>query len=569
MVTLDSMVNALLVYPAFREQTFWSFKQALRIVGKKANMPPYGLATIAAMLPDSMRKTLVDENVRRLTDRHIAAADVVFASAMIAQRDSLHEVITRAKNAGKHVVVGGPLIGTGYAEVRGADTYFIGEAEQTMPLFLSDFAAGTPKRAYAHVTDPAKAQRIREHFEGSVHIIVGPRPNLALTPVPRFDLLDIKKYASMAVQLSRGCPHKCDFCDIWTQTGTMPRLKPAERLVAELDALHRTGYRGSVFIVDDNFIGNRVAVKEKVLPALINWQKNNCYPFSFYTEATVTMADDTSLLTQMRDAGFDMVFCGIETPNEASLREAGKRTNIAPAGQNEESTLDLLLKRVRAIQEAGLEVSSGFILGFDSDPPTIGEDMIRFIEQANIPMAMVGLLAALPETKLYERLQAAGRIKTASAGNNTHAFELNFTPLMPEAELLAMYGRVLNAIYPTNLAAYYGRVDRMMDIKGTRAKVGRGVDPEAIRNFLSALNTLIPTSQGWQTLKFLARRLSKSPSTFPEAVAYAVKGHHFASITRTATQAQTCASYFDTTYATLKEYVHNAQGAYQRRAQGV
>jgi radical SAM superfamily enzyme YgiQ (UPF0313 family) len=553
------MTNALFVYPPFLERTFWSFTKSLEIIGKKANLPPYGLITVAAMMPEDWQIKLVDENVTKLKDKDIKAADMVFASAMIAQRDSLDTLIARCKKLGKQVVVGGPLISTGYQDIKGADHYFIGEAEQTMPAFLADLKAGKAKKAYAHVTEQPKADMILAHFKNDASLIVGQRPVLGSTPLPRFDLLDLKKYASMAIQYSRGCPTQCEFCDIWVQSGIVPRLKPADRLVAEVDALHKLGYKGSIFIVDDNFIGNRRRVKEELLPSIINWQKAHDTPFSFYTEATVLMADDDQLLKQMRDAGFDMVFCGIETPSEASLQEAGKRINIV---KNDDSKS--LLNRVRRIQEAGIEVSSGFIIGFDNDPADIDELMIDFIQRANIPLAMVGLLTALPETKLYDRLLREGRIKAASIGNNTHTFDVNFEPKIPVDKLLATYGHVLNAIYDPKLKNYYARVDRAMDIIGERPKVGRGVDLEGVMILANAINHMALTSYGPSTLSFLFKRLMKNPRTFPKAVEYAVKGHHQADITSTAIQVHNTTSYLQQTQAKLSEHVHNLQAKYHQ-----
>jgi hypothetical protein len=379
----------------------------------------------------------------------------------------------------------------------------------------------------------------------------------------------------MAVQFSRGCPNQCEFCDIWTQSGIVPRLKSVERLLAELQAIHDTGYRGSVFVVDDNFIGNRGVVKRELLPTLSKWQQEHRYPFSFYTEATVLMADDDELLHKMRDAGFTMVFCGIETPNEASLLEVGKRINT-----NKDSTVDGLLARVRRIQAAGMEVSSGFIIGFDNDPQNIDDMMIDFIQRSNIPMAMLGLLTALPETKLYERLEREGRLKTASVGNNTHAFDLNFATKMPEEQVLVKYSRILNTIYDPSMKNYFDRVDRMMDATHWLEVVNRDVQSGEVKAFLKSFKAIVPTRYGWNYLKFLATRLVKNYRTFPEAVAYGVKGHHLARITRSAVQTHKVVSYLDQQLASLKTYVDGllessharvqaVQGGYNARVQGM
>ncbi|MCK6557449.1 radical SAM protein, partial [Candidatus Binatia bacterium] len=288
---------------------------------------------------------------------------------------------------------------------------------------MADWSAGCARRAYGHVTDEKKAARIRAHFAGDVSLIVGERPALAQTTVPRFDLLDHRRYGSMAVQISRGCPVGCEFCDIWTQYGRKPRLKGVSRLLAELDAIRAVGFEGALFVVDDNFIGNKKAVIGEVLPALVQWQRTYGYPFRLYTEATISMADDDELLALMHEAGFDMVFVGIETPHEASLVETHKILNTDFRAHN---TPAKLLAQIEKIQSAGMEICTGLIVGFDNEPADIDRIMADFIREARIPLAMAGLLNALPETELEARLAREGRLRAKSVGNNTHAFEMNF-----------------------------------------------------------------------------------------------------------------------------------------------
>ncbi|MEK6822453.1 MAG: radical SAM protein, partial [Nanoarchaeota archaeon] len=542
------MVRTLMVYPEYRDPTFWSFKEALRIIGKKANMPPYGLATIAAMLPRHYDVTLIDENVATLRDEDIKNADVVMSSAMIVQRSSLRELIDKCRHYGKPIIVGGPLVSTGFEEVPGATSYFIGEAEQGLPRLVLDLEKGQLKKAYGHVangvtTAEEKAARIRDHFGNDISLIVGERPTLERTLVPRFDLFDVKQYAAMAVQYSRGCPVKCEFCDIWTQGGVKPRLKETDRFLAELDAIHATGFEGGVFFVDDNFYGNKNRVTGELLPAVTRWQQDRGYPYRLFTEATITIGDDPKFLKAMHGAGFDMVFCGIETPSESALLETNKKLNTDHKNHN---TMELLVQRVENIQRAGIEVSSGFILGFDNEEPDIDDRMIYFIERAKIAMAMLGLLTALPETKLYERLRSEGRLKKASEGNNTHALDVNFVPKnTTEDELVRKYNRVLNALYDPALRNYFARVDRMMDTMGKPMHGGRRVTFEGIKHLLSALYHVGPTRHGPEFIKFLAKRLWKDSSTFAEAVTYGVKGHHLAHITNGTRQVHAVSTYID------------------------
>jgi radical SAM superfamily enzyme YgiQ (UPF0313 family) len=313
-------MKVLLVYPEFPD-TYWSFRHALTFEGKRSAFPPLGLLTVSAMLPESWDRRLVDMNVRRLTDSDIEWADLIFMSAMIVQKDSLERVVERCKARGKRVVVGGPYVSTSAEHLPDADHIFVGEAEATLPKFIEDLEAGTPERFY----------RAAE------------RPALTATPVPHFRLAELNRYSAMSVQYSRGCPFSCEFCDIIEIYGRVPRTKSNGQLLAELDALRATGWRGLVFIVDDNFIGNKKNVR-LLLPELAEWSERNGRPFSFITEASVNLAEDDVLLEDMRRANFRRVFLGIETPVEESLKEAQK-------GQN---TRRDLLESVHKIQSYGM-----------------------------------------------------------------------------------------------------------------------------------------------------------------------------------------------------------------------
>src|SRR5689334_1048451 len=346
---------------------------------------------------------------------------MVFATAMLVQKDSLKQVVKRCKSSGKRVVLGGPYVTTTVEDLPDVDHIFIGEAETTLPQFVKDLAAGVVKRRYQAVD----------------------RPPLAATPLAHFHLANLKRYSAMSVQYSRGCPFSCEFCDIIEIYGRVPRTKSSQQMIAEFDALNRLGWRGPLFIVDDNFIGNKKNVRT-LLPELIQWQKANGFPFSLLTEASVNLADDDDLLVSMRDAGFRRVFLGIETPVEESLKEAQKSQNRGN-----------LLNSVRKIQSRGMEVMAGFIVGFDNDPEDIFERQIEFIRESAIPMAMVGMLNALPDTQLWKRLEREGRLLGSDAtGNNTIA-TVNFIPKMDVEKLISGYQTIMRTIYKPS--EYYRR----------------------------------------------------------------------------------------------------------------
>ncbi|MDP3661583.1 MAG: radical SAM protein, partial [bacterium] len=358
-------MNILLAYPEY-PNTFWSFRHALSFIRKKAAFPPLGLLTVASLLPAEWNVRLVDMNVQTIRDADFKWADMVFVSAMIVQKDSAQEILDRAKMHGKRTVVGGPFFTScDKKSVRGADHFVLNEAEITLPEFLRDFNCGNPKSEYTSAN----------------------KPNLNITPLPRWDLINFRHYATMPIQYTRGCPYNCEFCDITILYGRKTRLKETSQFIAEVEALYRAGWRDSVFIVDDNFVGNIVRVKE-MLPHLVVWQTTHGYPFSFFTEASVNLAKDPTLLCLLRDAGFTKVFLGIETPRRDGLIACKKGQNVNVN----------LAEAVRTVHSYGIEVLAGFIVGFDTDDPAVFDDQITFIQTTGIVNAMVGLLSALPKT---------------------------------------------------------------------------------------------------------------------------------------------------------------------------
>ena len=483
-------MNILLVSPATPE-TFWSFKHALRFISRKAAYPPLGLLTVAAMLPRSWALRLVDLNVRPLAPTDIAWADYVFISAMIVQEDSARQIIARCQAAGKPIVAGGPLFSTSPERFPEIEHFVLGEAEHVMPALVADLDAGHPQRTYH---DPE-------------------RPNLAETPLPRWDLIRFKDYATMPLQYSRGCPFNCEFCDIIVMYGRIPRVKTPVQMIRELNALVDAGWNDSIFIVDDNFIGHKVKVKE-MLRALIHWREGRRSSVSFITEASLNLVDDSELLDLMIQAGFKKVFVGVETPNEESLAECAKVQN---------SSRDLVAA-VKTMQNAGLEVMGGFIVGFDSDTHTIFERQRRFIQESGVVTAMVGLLTALPRTRLFERLKQEGRILRESTGNNLDVM-LNFIPKLDREVLVDGYRGLVKHLYTPKM--YYRRALTFLREYRPRGPRIHHSWYEVLA-FLRSLWVMGVCTRGRREYwKFFTKSLLFHPRKFGEAMNLAIIGYHF------------------------------------------
>ncbi|MEA3346726.1 MAG: DUF4070 domain-containing protein, partial [Candidatus Auribacterota bacterium] len=429
-------MKALLIYPKYPD-TFWSFKHALKFISKKAGLPPLGLLTVAAMLPEKWEKRFVDINVSKLKDKDLKWPDYVFISAMSIQKGSVKEIISRCKSLGIKVVAGGPLFTASHEEFDDVDHLVLNEAEVTMPAFLEDLSSGYAKHLYTS-----------EEF-----------PGIGESPVPLWGLINMKKYYSMNIQYSRGCPFNCEFCDITTLFGHKVRTKTKTQILKELDNLYCRGWRGNVFFVDDNFIGHKEKLKRELLPAIIKWMEKKKHPFCFYTETSINLSDDSELMQLMVEAGFDTVFVGIESPNEESLVECNKMQN---KGRD-------LIACIKKIQKYGLQVQGGFIVGFDNDPPLIFERLISFIQESSIVTAMVGLLSAPRGSNLYKRLVKEGRLLEEASGNNCD-LQINFIPKMNREVLVNGYKRIIRTIYSPK--HYYRRVkDFLKEFKPLRKKV--------------------------------------------------------------------------------------------------
>lgn len=490
-------MRVLMVYPQY-PATFWSFKHVLKYVSKKAAYPPLGLLTVAAMLPSEWELKIVDLNVSALRQRDLQWADYVMISAMLVQKASVDQVLEQCRRLEKKVIVGGPLF-NGLAEeyAAKADHLVLNEAEITLPEFLQDLRQGNLRKIYR-----------TEKF-----------PSLESTPPPRWDLVNIGDYASMCLQYSRGCPYNCEFCDISATLGRRPRVKSPAQFIGEMQALYDRGWRGSLFIVDDNFIGNKKAIKE-LLPRIIQWMKEHDYPFTLLTESSIELADDDELLRLVVDAGFNKVFIGLETPSEESLRGCSKIQNC----RND------IPAQIRKLQSHGLQVMGGYIVGFDGDDEGIFSRQLRFIQETGVVTAMVGLLNALPNTRLWQRLKEENRLAFETAGNNTEA-AVNFIPAMDRDKLIEGYRQLVKSIYSP--ALYYERVCRFLECY--RPARREKLHLRHIGAFLKSViysgifgngrSQLYFWKMFWNTALF-------RPRAFPVAMTMMIFGEHFRKVAR-------------------------------------
>ena len=483
-------MNILLVYPEFPD-TFWSFKHALKFIRKKSSSPPLGLLTVAAMLPGTWEKRLVDLNIQKFRDQDLEWADMIFISAMTVQRSSVNEFLKRARAAGKTIVAGGPLFTAepdGFPEV---DHLILNEAEITLPLFLSDLGRGKPGRVYQ-----------TDEFA-----------DMTQTPVPMWELIDLRHYDSLSLQFTRGCPYNCDFCNVTALLGHRMRYKTTQQLIDELDKIYALGWRRGIFIVDDNFIGNKRILKQEVLPALVEWRKGKkgCL---FITEASINLSDDDELIELMVRAGFTQVFVGIETPDDMALAECSKSQN-----RNRD-----LVSSVKKLQRMGLQVMGGFIVGFDSDDETIFDRMISFIQATGIVTAMVGLLQAPVGTQLYQRMLREGRISNAYSGDNVDG-ETNIIPKMDPKILKNGYRKILDSIYSGK--GFYERVKTFL----TNYHPARHPVTLQWREIAALLSSIfeigIKSKERKHYWSLFFWTLFHHPRKFPLAITFTIYGYHF------------------------------------------
>lgn len=485
-------MKILLVYPQYPD-TFWSFKNSLSFVKKKALMPPLGLITIAAMFPKDFEVKLVDMNIESLKDEDILWADYVFISAMITQKDSVYKVAKRCKELDRKTVAGGPLFSSLHHEFPDIDYFTLDEGEETMPMFLEDLKNGTLKKMYRSEV----------------------KPDIRKTPIPRWDLIKFDAYVRMPIQFSRGCPFDCEFCDVVQLNGKIPRNKTPQQIINELDAMFGAGWRGPVFFVDDNLIGNKRESKE-LLKALGDWKKKLKFKTSFMTEVSLNVSDDEELMQYLREAGFNSLFIGLETPSEESLVECGKFQN---KNRN-------IIDSVLTLYRNGFEVSAGFIVGFDSDDTTIFKRQIEFIQKSGVVIAMVGILQAIPGTRLYQRLQRENRLLENATGNNTDA-SLNFIPKIDREVLVEGYNHIIKTVY--NKKEYYERV--LTFVKNYNHYVDDYFSPQALNAFFKSIFYMGILDKSrlyyWKTF-FIS--LFKYPHAFTKFITMSIYYAHFKKI---------------------------------------
>ena len=494
-MTSSKNKKILLVYPDYPD-TFWGFKHAIKFISKKAVYPPLGLLTVATLLPNNWEKKLVDLNVKILKDEDLKWADYVFISAMDVQKKSVREIINRCQKIGAKIVAGGPLFTSNYDQFADVDHLILNEAEITLAPFLHDIQNNSAKHIYS--TDKWA--------------------DIKTTPLPLWELVNFKNYSSMNIQYSRGCPFNCDFCDITLLYGRQIRTKGTTQIIAELEKLYSFGWRGQVFIVDDNFIGNKEKLKKEILPAIVKWRDSKKCSFSFHTEASINLSDDKELMELMVQAGFDTVFVGIETPNQESLTECNKFQN-----KNRD-----LINSVNIIQQSGLQVQGGFIIGFDNDPHSIFENQINFIQKSGIVTAMVGLLNAVRGTDLHLRLEKENRILKHFSGDNTD-FSLNFIPKMDSQILIDGYKKVLKTIYAPKY--YYRRVKTFLKMY---KPLTQRRSPVKLCNLLAFLKSIfwlgIIGRERYHYWKLFFWTLTTRPKSFPLAITLSIYGFHFRKI---------------------------------------
>jgi radical SAM superfamily enzyme YgiQ (UPF0313 family) len=512
------IINALMIQPK-TPPTFWSHDNTIKALGFKTTMPPLGLMTVAAMLPDNYNIKLVDLNVEDLDMQDVDKSDIVFLTGMAVHREEFINIINICRERGKTIIAGGPLVQSLYGtpgrdnqELDKIDHLILYEAENNLPQFLQDYARGAAKKVYDNKE----------------------KPDLALTPTPRFDLIRPSNYASMSLQFSRGCPFNCEFCDIVQMFGHVPRTKTTEQFMREIDALYITGYRGRLFIVDDNFIANRKKVKD-MLRLLAAWQEEREYPFLLFTEASIDLARDDELLNLMRRSGFTSVFIGIESPDVKTLHATNKNQNV---------TCDMN-SAIEKVQKAGIEVMGGFILGFDTDTDDVFDRQLEFIRRNSIVQSMVGLLAAMPHTELYKRLEQEGRLlrENSCNGDNVNT-ELNFIPRMPAKQLIEGYRRVIKETYTAR--NYFARASTLLKrFPDMRLSKLRYAEPWLKKLYISRLTInpnkhkialelikLVFSPFGIQGLAFIIKSLRLGLLSVPVTIELTFRGLHYMSVAK-------------------------------------
>lgn len=481
-------MKCLLIYPQFVFQSFWNYRKTCELMGASYPAAPLGMATVAALLPESWDLRLVDCNVERLTEKDIKWADIILSGGMISQQIEHVRLIDRIKPYNKVHIVGGPDPTSSPHFYNQADHLVLGEAEVTLPEFLHDFSEGMAKHIY---------------FPGDA------KADLSESPVPRFDAIKFDRYLHVGIQFSRGCPFNCEFCDIIELFGRVPRVKEPEQIISEIQCLYDLGYRGHIDIVDDNFISNKPAVK-RLLPKMEDWQKKHNWPFEFSIEASINLADDDELLNMMQEVGFSACFVGIETPDEVVLIDVQKKVNLNRS----------IPESVHKLYSHGVVVNAGYIVGFDREKHSVAEKILDCIEKTYVPVNMVGLLFALPNTQLSRRLALEGRLdknfdKASDNVGDQCLIGLNYETLRPRKDILNDFKLVMREAFKPKL--YFGRIRRLaslLDCSRKRLNLPLKVHIKNLRGFfklITAMGFKSPYRQHfWHTLLSCALRNRKA-----------------------------------------------------------
>ena len=533
------MPNVLLVSPK-NPVSFWSFDEALKLAGKKNAFPPLGLLTIAGMMPREYQLRVLDMNVRPLRDNDLAWADIVLTSSMIIHWESLVEVIARCNVAGVPILSGGPLPTQYCNDIPGAGGFYLGEAENGFLDVVADM--------------------LQPSYQGGRQIIDRRKQfqDLAKTPLPRWDLINMRHYSSMVIQLTRGCPESCTFCNIPALYGKITRVKAQSRIIQELDALYNAHWRGTVMLVDDNFIGNAAAILAALEDEVIPWQQARQYPFSFNTQASIRVSDNPALLAAMHRAGFSTMFAGIESPVEASLKFMGAQKNLQGATP--------LLEKVRTIQRAGLEVQAGFIMGLDTDPEDIAAIMLAFIRAAGIPVAMVGILGVLPDTSDYKRFEKLGRLVPGvryAGGSGVFERQLSFIPKMDGNWLLDQHRQLVQKL--NSPAIYFERCLTLFAQRPRRPLVRRPVGWSEMRAVLfSFWQQGVAGHYRAEFWKFLYQTARHHGAALPDAIRLAIVGRHFILTTEQALRVDEVKTFLESASVEFEKLASGSRQAFAR-----
>ncbi len=531
------MPKVLLVYPK-NPVTFWSYDSSLELIGRKSVFPPLGLLTVAGLLPADYDLRLVDLNADPLNDEDMIWADAIITSSMIIHWPSLEEIIARANALGRPILCGGPLPTQYHADIAGDAVFYLGEAENGFLDVLEEM-----------MRDPEAGRRRR---------IVDRRGqflDLENTPLPRWDLIDLNDYATMMVQITRGCPESCTFCNIPSLYGKTTRLRSASRTTRELSALYDAGWRGLVMAVDDNFVGNRTAIRTILEQEIIPWQRERGYPFQLYTQASIRLCDDPLLMEAMRDGGFETVFVGIESPSADSLRFMGAQKNL-------QGDTDLIAK-VRTLQSYGFHVQAGFIVGLDTDPPDIAEKTIDFVQEAGIPVAMAGILGVLPDTPDYKRYQRLGRLVEGvkyTGDSGLVSRELSFVPNIDPEELFARHEKIVATLNRAD--RFFERCLTMMRHQTRRPLTSTPIDGIYVNAMFRAVwRQGVMSSYRRHYWRFLSAVLTRHPRRFVYAFKLAVLGHHQITAADQALRVVRIQTFFEDSLAHFERFCQGARHA--------